>query len=134
VLVILQAQQTADPAVDVAKQYEAAYNKADGKAIAALYTADAIRITTGGQLLLGRPAIEKSYVGSFANPHRGTRVITIRVGRSTALKPEVVVSEGTFEITGASQPVRGRFLNTIVRDGGEWRMASIANVPDTPAK
>ena len=48
------AAQKSDPALEqLANDYEAAFNKADTKGIAALYTENALRVTPDGRLLAG---------------------------------------------------------------------------------
>ena len=130
------AAQTADPAIaKLVDQYQAAYNKNDGKALAAMYTADALRVGPTGQIITGRAAIEQDYVSNFGGPFKGTK-LTLRPGRTQVVKPDVAVIEGTYEVTGGAAPVRGRYVNTIVRDGGQWRLASVVTVPELgpPAK
>src|SRR5688500_20118323 len=55
--------QRSDPALErLARDYETAFNRGDGAALAALYADDALRLTPAGQLLTGRAAIEKDYL------------------------------------------------------------------------
>jgi len=135
-ITVALAAQTADP--EIAKlitQYQAGYNKNDGKALAAMYTADALRVSPTGQVITGRAAIEKDYLANFAGPFKGTK-LTLRPGRTQVLKPDVALIEGTYEVTGGAAPVKGRYVNTLVRDGGQWRLASVVTIPEPapPAK
>jgi len=128
--------QTADPEIaKLVTQYQASYNKNDGKALAAMYTADALRVGPTGQLIAGRAAIEKDYLANFAGPFKGTK-LTLRPGRTQVVKPDVALIEGTYEVSGAAAPVKGRYVNTLVRDGGQWRLASVVTIPELapPAK
>jgi uncharacterized protein (TIGR02246 family) len=52
----------------IATQFVEAYNKHDAAALGALYTEDAIRMydRMGGDVLVGREAIEKDFEGLFA--------------------------------------------------------------------
>ena len=50
------------------------------------------------------------------------------------------MNEGTYEVTGIRTPdgkdapsVKGSYLNTIVKKGGAWIIASNAAVPPPPA-
>lgn len=125
------AQKTDPDAQKIADQYQAAFNKADVQAIVALYTADAMRVGPDGQLITGRPAIEKSYVEGFAGPLKGA-TLTLQQGGSQVVTPEVKLMEGRFSTAGGS-PVKGRYVNTIVRKGGTWLLASVVTIPDPPA-
>ena len=135
-ITVALAAQTADP--EIAKlitQYQAGFNKNDGKALAAMYTADALRLSPTGQLITGRAAIEKDYLANFAGPFKGTK-LTLSPGRTQVLKPDVALIEGTYEVAGGPAPIKGRYVNTLVRDGGQWRLASVVTIPEVapPAK
>ena len=130
------AAQTVDPGVaKIAEQYQAAFNKGDAKAVGAMYTANATRLAPNGQLLTGKAAIEQEYQTNFAGPFKGTK-LTLRAGQSQRVTADVAVIEGTYEVTGTPNVVRGRYVNTVVREGGQWRLASVVTVPEagTPAK
>jgi len=43
----------------------------------------------------------------------------------------VRIIEGTYEVTGGKMPGSGRYVNTLVREGGQWRLASVVVLPDT---
>ena len=120
---------------DLAKlldQYQSAWNKGDAKALAALYTQNALRMQTTGAALAGRAAIEQFFVQSFAGPWKGTKLV-LKAGRTERVNADVRVQEGTFEVTGGTgAPQRGRYMNTVVREGTEWKLASVAPVPETP--
>jgi uncharacterized protein (TIGR02246 family) len=123
--------QAVDPAVlKIADDYQVVFNKADAKAVAALYTADALRIGPGGQLQTGRPAIEKEYAGGFAGTLKGSK-LTLHQGAAKALTADIALIEGTYEVTGGGSPGKGRYLNTVKREAGRWLLASVVTVPDT---
>jgi uncharacterized protein (TIGR02246 family) len=123
--------QQADPDVQrLVDQYQQAFNKGDATAIAAVYTTDALRIGSDGQLLTGRDAIQKAYEGAFAGVLKGGK-LTLRPGRTVNVSPDVRIQEGTAEVTGTSSgPMRSRYLNTFVRQGGQWRAASVTIVQE----
>jgi uncharacterized protein (TIGR02246 family) len=123
------AQTPAAEIEALTKQYEQALNKADAAAVAAFYTNDAIRLAPDGQLLSGRQAVEQNYAASFAGPLKGAK-FTLRPGRTQPVTADVVVFEGTYEATGASVVVKGRYVNTAKREGGQWRLASVVAVPE----
>jgi uncharacterized protein (TIGR02246 family) len=123
--------QKADPdAEKITAQYTAAFNKGDAKALAALYTAEATRIGPDGQLLTSRAAIEKSYSEALNGPLKGT-TLTIQHNRSQVVTPDVKIWEGRFATTGPGA-VKGRYVNTVVRQGGTWLLASVVTIMDTP--
>ena len=125
------AQQADPDAQEVADAYTAAFNKADAKAVAALYVADATRLGPDGQLIVGRAAIEKSYMDAFAGPLKGGK-LSLQPGRSQAVAPGVKVIDGRFDVAGAA-PVKGRYVNTMLKQGANWLLASVVTIPDPPA-
>ena len=108
--------------------YESAFNKGDAKALAALYTADAIRLGLNNQILTGRAAIEQFYVASFAGAAKPSK-LTIRPGRTQMLGPDVALTEGSYELTSG---VRGVYVITAVQQGGRWRLAGVVPVQGEP--
>jgi uncharacterized protein (TIGR02246 family) len=138
VLLVTSAPVAAQSPAEVQKvtdQYNAAFNKGDSKAVAALYTADALRVTPDGRLLAGRAAIEKEYVTAFSGPNKGGK-LTLQPGKSISVTADVAVFEGLYEVTGGKMPAKGRYVNTLVKQGGEWRLAAVTTIPEIapPAK
>lgn len=126
--------QQSDPALDkLIADYQTAWAKADAKALAALYTDNALRLSDG-QLVRGRQEIQAMFEKNFAGPWKGTKV-TITAGRKEAIGgADVRLVEGTFEVSGPTgPPLRGRFLNTFVRQGGQWKIAGLSAMTQTPA-
>jgi len=131
-----------DPATQdmqkVIDQYTAAWAKGDAKGVAAVYTEKAIRVDVEGNVLVGRAEIQRSFEQNFAGFLKGT-TIRITAGRQASVRPEVMVVEGTYEVTGAKDPsgkpltVKGRYLNTMVREGGGLRVASNASFVPQPS-
>ena len=112
-------------------QYVAAFNKGDVKALGALHTADAIRVTQTGELIVGRVAIEQDFTTGLAGPFKGAK-LTVTPGKVQSLSADVRLSEGTYQVTAGGTALKGRFLNTLVRQGGQWRLASMATISTTP--
>lgn len=133
-----QAQST-DPALDkLAKDWAAAFAKGDAKTLAGLYTENAVRVTTDGGMVAGREAIEKEFAANFAGPWKGAS-IKINLGATKTLNPDTAVVEGTYEVTGAktpegepAPPMKGRYLNTIVKKEGSWLLAGNASMSPPP--
>jgi uncharacterized protein (TIGR02246 family) len=133
--------QTKDPAMDkLAADWAAAFAKGDAKALAGFYTENAIRVTPEGGKVVSRGAIEKEFAANFAGPFKGAK-ITINVGSIQHVSADVAVNEGTYEVTGILKPdgkpapaLRGSYLNTIVKKGAAWIIASNAGIlPPPPA-
>jgi uncharacterized protein (TIGR02246 family) len=115
----------------IADQYQAAFNKGDVKSIMALYADDSLRVNPDGGIAKGKAAIEKWYVDSFAGPLKGSQ-LTLTPGTTMTVSADTKVIEGRYAVAGAT-PLAGRYVNTLVRKGGQWLMASVVPVPDQPA-
>src|SRR5687767_11545338 len=125
-------QTKSDPGIDqLLADYQAAWAKADAKGLAALYTQNAVRMGPEGPVF-GRQAIQTMFEQNFAAAWKGSKV-TITGGRIESVSADVRVHEGTFQVSGPTgAPQKGRFLNTLVRQGKEWRIAGLAPIPETP--
>ena len=133
-LSLVGSAQTVDPALQkIPDDYQAAFDKADAKAVAALYAADALRIGPSGELQTGRPAIEKEYTAAFAGPLKGLK-LTLRQNASKSVTADVALIQGTDEVTGGAAATKGRYLNTVKREAGHWLLASVVTVPDAVTK
>lgn len=126
--------QAKDPAVEkLVADWTAAFAKADAKTLAALYTENAIRITPEGGRVVGREAIGKEFAANFAGPWKGA-TIKITVGAIENVGPETAVGEGTYEVMGVKGPdgqpvpIKGSYVNTMVKKNGAWILASNAAV------
>lgn len=126
--------QQPDPALDqLLTQYQASWAKGDAKGLASLYTTNAVRMGPDGPVF-GRQAIQTLFEQNFAGPWKGTKV-TLTAGRLESLSADVRLHEGTFEVSGGTgAPQKGRFLNTLVRQGKEWKIAGLAPIPQTPPR
>ena len=120
------APQTSATAADqLTRDYEIAFNKGDAKALAALYTEDAVRLGPDNRMLRGRAAIQQFYVqdvGSGTTPK-----LTIRPARTRLLRDDVAVLEGAYELADGTG---GVYVITALQERGEWRMAAVVPVPD----
>jgi uncharacterized protein (TIGR02246 family) len=111
------------------RNFEQAFNKGDAKALAGLYTKDAVQLTPDGQFLTGQAAVEQHHAKVFGGPAKDAK-LTLKLGRTQEVTPDVRISEGTYEVTGGTMPGTGRYVNTVARQGGQWRLASVVVVPD----
>jgi uncharacterized protein (TIGR02246 family) len=128
---LVAQQQDAD--IDrLVQQYVSAWNKGDANALAAMFVDNAMRTAQEDQIAVGKQAIQGFYAKNFAGDGKGTK-LTVKQGRTQSVGADVRLQEGTWELTGGTQgPQRGRYLNTMVRQGGEWKLAAIATIPDPP--
>jgi uncharacterized protein (TIGR02246 family) len=122
----------------LANDYEAAWNRNDGTALAALYDENAMSLDTEG-LVIGRAALEQQFVRNFAGPLKGTK-LTIKQGKLQSLTPDILIGEGLYTIMGVvgpdgkpMPPVEGRYLNTFVRKGGAWIIVLSTGIDKPPA-
>jgi uncharacterized protein (TIGR02246 family) len=107
-------------------KYNEAFNKKDAAAVAALYTQNAIVITSDGQVLQGRPAIEQ-----------GMRTASADWGQltSTGLDTRRLGSwgwqVGSTEMKGGPTAEAGRYLAIFGKEQGVWKIRALASVTDT---
>jgi uncharacterized protein (TIGR02246 family) len=127
----VSAQNTNPDIQKLGDQYQAAFNKGDAKALSQLFAENGMMINAAGQLLKGRAAIEKDGSTAFDGILKGAK-LTIHPGSSQSVAGDVALAEGTFEIVGGKAPLKGRYMNTLVRQGGQWRLASVVVVPENP--
>lgn len=129
------AAQRGDAGVtELLEQYQSAWNREDATALAALYTDNAIRLAGYAEPVAGRAAIEQSFAKNFAGPWSGTR-LTVKPERTETLASDVRLQEGIYQVSRPDgEPQRGRYLNTLVREGGQWKLAGVALIPHTGAR
>ena len=129
---VLRAQAPTDAELRrLIDAYTQAWAKADARALAGLYTTEAIVIAADGKVSVGRAAIEQAMKEALTGPYRGTK-LGMTPGQTGRAGQDVYAAEGTYLITGgmtpAGYPTRGRYLNTLVRTSGRWLIASHADV------
>ena len=115
----------------ITAEYEKAFNAADAKAAAALWTDEGEYVGADGEPVTGRAAIEKSLAEFFkANPKAAAevRVESVRVlGRGTASAEGVV----RLKLPGSDSVTESRYSALHVLEDGAWRAASVREwVPD----
>ncbi len=132
----LAGQQSANPEYQkVMDAFTAAYNKGDAAAIGAIYAEEALRVAPDGTVLSGRAAVQQNYGASLAGPMKGAS-IKLTATESRQLTPDIHVVVGTWELTGGQPgPVSGKYINTLVRKDGKWRIVgNMAMRPAPPAR
>jgi hypothetical protein len=95
------------------------------------YAAEATRVGPDAQLIVGRAAIEKLYTDGFAGLLKGS-TLALQPGITHAVTPTVKIMEGRYT-TGGVAAGKGRYINTIIRQGSSWLIASLVTIPDPPA-
>jgi uncharacterized protein (TIGR02246 family) len=140
---VVQGQAQSSSSGDAAiKQVSDAYVKAslagDAKAVAALYTEDAVEMPPNEPSVKGRAAIEQYYVKSFSS---GTKVNTFTL---THLESRSVGDTGydvgtylqSITPAGATAAIKdsGKYVVILRRSGGAWRVAyAIYNSDQAPS-
>jgi hypothetical protein len=67
----------------------------------------------------------------LGGPYKGTKLM-VHSGKTQSLTADVAITEGTYEITGGPAPAKGRYQNTLLRQDGQWRLASVVIVNAPP--
>lgn len=106
-----------------ARDFEAAFNKGDSKAIAAMFTENAESRDAGGRTILGRAAIEKAYADAF-KVNAGAKVeVLVKSVRFPA--KDLAVEEGLLRLSRGPKdlPTTTAYVAIHVREGGQWKVA-----------
>ena len=112
---------------------EAAWNRADAKALAAAFRDDATYADAFGGVSRGRAEIDKR-IAEVLSAWRGTR-LALKVRKVRVLKADVALVESDAELTGwkklpagfkadADQTLRMRLLDVFLKEAGIWRLAA----------
>lgn len=80
-------------------------------------------------MLTGQAAIEEHHAKVFEGSAKGAK-LAMKPGRTHGVATDVRISEGAYQVSGGSMPGSGRYVNTVVRQGGQWRLASVVVVPN----
>ena len=105
--------------------FVAALNRGDAKAAAAQWIPDGDLVTSTGQLVKGRGAIEREFESMLGEPGRGkVQLSTVSV---RFLGPNVAVEDGTSRMIPAPEGPPTNAYHTIVhvRQGDRWRFAGV---------
>jgi uncharacterized protein (TIGR02246 family) len=130
----LTAQEASDTeaALDaLAQKYIDAWSKGDAAAAAAIYSDEARVTDFTGNTVEGRAAIEQALSESLKT-FQGSTIQLERTNLS-AVAPGIAVSDGTWEVKGASSaegPTKGFYTVVAKKTGDEWALvASQSKVP-----
>jgi uncharacterized protein (TIGR02246 family) len=110
------------------RAYEAAFAKADAKALADFYAEDAEYTTEEGKTLNGRAAIEESIRAGFRT-NKGAS-LAIYANSVKVLAPEVVVEKGSTAVTAKGGEIDESLYTAIhVKKDGKWRISQLVESP-----
>ena len=110
------------------RAYEAAYAKADVKALADFFTADAQYTSDDGRTFDGRAAIEGSIRAAF-QARKGAK-LAISLDSVRVLSPEVVMEKGSTTVTAKNGETSGaQYAAIYVKKDGEWKISQLIETP-----
>lgn len=106
-----------------AKKFEDAYNKKDAKALKGMFTKDAVRTDADGTVYNGSDSI----LGALEESMKNKVTIVIKQEKAVTENGSTVAS-GTYVVNGSSQSgeqidYKGGYVNTMVKEGGQWKIA-----------
>lgn len=126
-----------DPAA-VARAFEAAWNRHDARAIAALFSERADFVNVIGLHWRGRAEIERAHAEIHATRMKDSR-LTVDAAVARALRPDVALVHATWTLagdtglTGEPMPPRHGVLSfVLVRERGRWVAESAQNTDVVP--
>jgi uncharacterized protein (TIGR02246 family) len=113
-----------------AEQFVQAYNGADAKALAALFTEDAEMVDHDGSTAKAREAIEQRFAEDFVENPEGRIDIAIESIRFVC--PIVAIEEGESTVLrSANEPAdHSRYTVIHVKQGDKWLIANARELPD----
>jgi uncharacterized protein (TIGR02246 family) len=117
-----------------AKEFIAAFEKGDAKAVAAFWTESAEYVDETGREYKGRAAIQKMYEKFFAD-NKGMK-LNIIVMSARPVGSDVMLEEGITEVTpaGGGLPSSAHFSAVMVKKDGEWYLESVRDsIPHAPS-
>jgi len=110
------------------RAYEAAYAKADVKALADFFADDADYTSDDGRVFSGRAAIEDSIRKTFLENKGSKLVIDADVVR--VLSPDVVLEKGSTTVTAKDGETGGALYTAIhVKKDGKWKISQLVETP-----
>jgi uncharacterized protein (TIGR02246 family) len=107
------------------KDYEAAYNRGDANAVAALYTNDAEYVDEGGKVVSGRDIVEKLLAEKFASNPGAKLEIDVKSVR--LLSPDVAVEKGIATIAAPDgQQGISVYAAVHLKRAGNWKISRLS--------
>jgi uncharacterized protein (TIGR02246 family) len=110
------------------RAYEAAYAKADAKALASFFAADADYTTDEGRTFSGRDAIEGAIRAGLAT-NRGSK-LAINVDSVRVLGPETVLEKGSTTVTSKGGETSSALYTAIhIKKDNKWKINQLVESP-----
>jgi len=100
------------------REFMAAFNGRDGKAVAALYTKDARILPPGSPMLTGRDQIEQFWQGLIEMGGEKAVLETV----SVELKGDLAFEVGKYSLTVGALNDSGKYVVVWKQDEGTWRL------------
>jgi uncharacterized protein (TIGR02246 family) len=123
-----QADQAEDEATirANAEAYVAAYNKHDAKAVAAMWSPDAVYMDPStGEAAVGQEEIEKVFAGILAE--LGEAKLEVEVNSVDFVSPNVAIESGTARIVRPdSEPEESNYSAVNVKRDGKWLLDRVS--------
>lgn len=110
---------------DTAAQFIAAWNRNDGRALAACFASDGDLINSAGRICRGRREVEKLALEGHAGPLKGSHM-TMPQKHLRFLKPDLAIAEYDFEVShvrgadGKESIMKGLTTVVLRKDGDSW--------------
>jgi uncharacterized protein (TIGR02246 family) len=125
-------KQEGDAIFKNAQAFAEAFQKGDAKVLASFWVTDGDYTDQTGNHVKGRAAIEKAYVGLFAE-NKGLK-LRINSEALRFLTPDVAVEDGVTEVIApdGSPPSRSRYTIVHVKESGRWRLGSVREAAFAP--
>ncbi len=127
-------RQAADEATirKAVESYVAAFNQGDAKALAALWSPEAVYTNpASGEQAVGREAIEKQFAGVFADA-KGAK-LEAKTDSVRFVSPNVAVEQGTAKVIRPDQaPEESDYTAVYVKHEGQWLLDRVSE-EDVPA-
>jgi uncharacterized protein (TIGR02246 family) len=99
----------------------AAFNAHDAKRFAKFYAEDADWMSTSGERLRGRAAIEMRFANLFSESPAVRTNVSVESRR--LLSPGIALEDGTWELLGRNEdglPSKGYYTMVLVKEHGQW--------------
>jgi uncharacterized protein (TIGR02246 family) len=96
-----------------------AFNKKDGAALTALYTADAVLLPQG----VDQPIVGTENIRKFMDQMVKEKIenMVLPVAQATMIDPNSLYQAGSWTADAGGQQIKGTYLSVIVQDGSNWK-------------
>jgi uncharacterized protein (TIGR02246 family) len=126
-----QSAKDDDAIKGLVKEYIAARDRDDAKAVGALFTDDADQLVSSGEWRRGRDELVKGTLASTRNG--GKRTLTVEHIRY--ISKDAAIADARYELAGAAETRRMWSTFVVTRTAAGWKIAAIRNMlPAPPAR